>query len=116
MQDATTPVVSATPVNRFLVAKMKKKHIFMGQDTFIFKLSVAQARKIQEVPQGFSNPSAPTESESLAILDAVIREGCPDLADIEDFEVFPIDELAKLSSEIMIFSGLQEAAGGPGKK
>jgi len=89
--------------------KMTKTVKFMGEDIKIAKLSVAEVMNIQEKAKGIEKD----ESEGFNILKTVIRasvEESRDLAD-EDFNNFPLDELSKLSNEIMKFSGIGQEAG-----
>jgi len=84
--------------------KMTKSVKFMGEDVKISKLSVAEVMNIQEKAKEIEKD----ESAGLELLQTVIRsavEGADDLAD-EDFAAFPMDELSKLSNEIMKFSGI----------
>jgi len=84
--------------------KMTKAVKFMGEDVKISKLSVAEVMDIQEKAKKVEND----DNAGLELLQTVIRaavEGGQDLAD-EDFQSFPMDELSKLSNEIMKFSGI----------
>lgn len=100
-------MVSVNVVNgiRSLVGKKMTKNVkFMGEDLKISKLSVAEVLKIQEA----AKVSEADDSKSFDILKTVITasvEGGAELTD-DDFENFPMDELAKLSNEIMKFSGI----------
>lgn len=83
--------------------KMTKTVKFIGEDVKISKLSVSQVLEIQEAAK-----SAGEGDSGFDLLKKVIRmsvEGAADLAD-EDFNSFPMDELSKLSNEIMKFSGI----------
>jgi len=89
--------------------KMTKTVKFMSEDIKIAKLSVAEVMNIQEKAKGIEKD----EAEGFNILKTVIRasvEEARDLAD-EDFNNFPLDELSKLSNEIMKFSGIGQEAG-----
>jgi hypothetical protein len=89
--------------------KMSKKVKFMGEDVNISKLSMAEVIEIQERAKKLEND----ESGGIDVLTTVIRsavEGADDLSD-DDFQQFPMDELAKLSNEIMKFSGVQGEQG-----
>jgi len=89
--------------------KMTKAVKFMGEDVKISKLSVAEVMSIQEHAKDVEND----EAAGLALLQTVIRsavEGADELAD-EDFLTFPMDELSKLSNEIMKFSGIGNEQG-----
>ena len=95
---------------RALIGKrLDKQYKFMGVDVKMSKLSVEQVMEIQELAA-----SAEKENKSgFELVKKVIRmsvEGTADVTD-EEFNQFPMDELSKLSSEIMKFSGLGAEAG-----
>jgi hypothetical protein len=84
--------------------KMEKDVTFMGVKVKISKLSVAEVMQIQEAAKNLEKD----ESEGLNLLKHVIKsavQGAEELDDT-DFEKFPMDELSKLSNEIMTFSGI----------
>jgi hypothetical protein len=84
--------------------KMTKVVKFMGEDLKISKLSVAEVMQIQESAKSVDN----NDERGFDILKTVISsaaEGGKDLSN-EDFDNFPMDELSKLSNEIMKFSGI----------
>jgi len=84
--------------------KMTKQFKFMNEDLKISKLSVAEVMTIQERAKNVeTDDSAGFEVLKTIIMSAV--EGGKDLTD-EDFKAFPMDELSKLSNEIMKFSGI----------
>ncbi len=90
--------------------KMTKSVKFCGEDVKISKLSVAEVLEIQESAKNTES----SEETGFNLLKKVIKmsvEGANELSD-QDFEQFPMDELSKLSSEIMKFSGI---AGDSGK-
>lgn len=89
--------------------KMKKKVKFMGEDVEIAKLSVAEVLDIQEKAKKLEQD----ENMGFDVLRTVIRsavDGASDLSD-DDFANFPMDELSKLSAEIMKFSGIGQDQG-----
>ncbi|RLA26254.1 MAG: hypothetical protein DRQ62_00025 [Gammaproteobacteria bacterium] len=89
--------------------KMSRKTKFMGTELVIEKLTVSEVLDIQAK----AKDAGEDESAGLELLKSVIRssaEGGIDLSD-EDFDTFPIDELTKLSGEIMKFSGMSEEKG-----
>ena len=97
-------VNSMSGIKSLVGRKMTKSVKFMGEDVKISKLSVAEVMDIQVKAKEIESD----ESAGLALLQTVIRsavEGAEDLAD-EDFQTFPMDELSKLSNEIMKFSGI----------
>lgn len=89
--------------------KMSKKVKFMGEEVEISKLSVSEVMDIQEKAKKLQE----NEAEGFNVLKTVIRAAVADAADLsdEDFESFPMDELSRLSDEIMKFSGLGKEQG-----
>jgi len=76
----------------------------MNTDVKISKLTVEEVQEIQELSKGLKEDS----EEGLGVLYKIIRstvEGGDELTE-EDFAKFPMDELSKLSGEIMKFSGI----------
>ncbi len=99
----------AEGIKGFVGRKMTKTSKFMNEDVKISKLSVSEVMEVQERAKKIEG----NETEGFNVLKIVIRagvEGGRDLSD-EDFENFPLDELSKLSSEIMKFSGIGQEAG-----
>jgi len=93
--------------------KMTKKYEFMGEKVTISKLSVAEVMDIQEKARTLSEETAEQDDSGIALLMMVIQsavEGADELTK-EDFESFPMDELSKLSQEIMVYSGIDQARG-----
>lgn len=94
--------------------RMTKTVKFMDAQVSISKLSVAEVMNIQKQAEAVSSGG---EQEGFDILKTVIRasvEGASDITD-EDFSGFPMDELSKLSNEIMKFSGIGQEAAAAGK-
>ena len=94
-----------------LVGRLMSKNVkFIGEDIKINKLSVAQVLEIQILAKDIDQ----TDEGGFNLLKQVIRlsvENASELTD-EDFNAFPMDELSKLSNEIMKYSGI---AGDQGK-
>jgi hypothetical protein len=88
---------------------MDRNYKFMGEDIKISKLSVAQVLEIQEL----AGKSQSSNEEGFELVKKVIKMSVEDTNDVsdEDFSKFPMDELTKLSNEIMKFSGLGGEAG-----
>jgi len=89
--------------------KMTKSVRFMDADVKISKLSVSEVLEIQEKAKAIEQD----EKEGFSVLKTVIRssvEGAATLSD-SDFNDFPLDELSKLSNEIMKFSGIGQDQG-----
>lgn len=89
--------------------KMTKSVKFMGEDVKINKLSVAEVMDIQEKAKSLEQDDAAGFDVLKTVIKAAV-EGGADLTD-QDFENFPMDELSKLSAEIMKFSGIGQDAG-----
>jgi hypothetical protein len=90
--------------------KMTKAVTFMEEKVNISKLSVAQVLAIQESAKEVEAD----DDKSFALLKNIIMssvEGGDELAE-DDFKNFPLDELSKLSNEIMKFSGIAGDAKG----
>jgi hypothetical protein len=92
--------------NRFVGSKAPVKVKFMGEQIDIQKLTVAQVIDVQKLVKSFEE--SPSEMDNIKTIVHVIQLGAPELADLTEDEMydFPIDELAKLSNEIMKHSGL----------
>lgn len=90
---------------KHLIGKsMSKKIKFMGEDVTVRKLSVAQVMDIQEKSKSADND----ENASMELLQYVIScavDGAEELTR-DDFQSFPIDELSRLSNEVLAYSGL----------
>jgi len=87
--------------------RMTKKVKFMGEDVEISKLTVSEIKEIQALAK--ENESATEDDGSeFKLVATIIGFAVADAADLseEDFNGFPVDELSKLSNEIMKFSGL----------
>ena len=89
--------------------KMSKKVKFMGEEIEISKLSVAEVMSIQEKAKAMQE----NEAEGFNVLKAVIKAAVADAEELsdDDFSTFPMEELSKLSDEIMKFSGLGKESG-----
>lgn len=97
-------------INRFLAAKLAKSVSFMGLKIEIIKLSYRQTIELREIVVSMPEVDQAQEREKL-LLDFVIKNGAPELANIEDLTVFPVDELERLAGEIISFSGLNFGGG-----
>ena len=95
---------------RGLVNKKSYKAVTINNESIkISKLSVSQVLEIQEAATNTVTDSL----AGLALLKRVIRmsaEGGSDITD-EEFSSMPMDDLSKLSNEIMKFSGFGGEAG-----
>jgi hypothetical protein len=99
----------AEGIRSLIGRKMTKTVKFMGEDVKISKLSVAEVMDVQEQAKSLEA----SDTGGFDILRTVIRasvEGASDLSD-EDFRNFPVDELSKLSNEVMKFSGIGQDQG-----
>jgi hypothetical protein len=89
--------------------RMTKTVKFLTGDVKISKLTVSEVLEIQNKAKDADKD----ESIGLELIKTVIRsavEGGTELDDSE-FDNFPMDELSKLSNEIMKYSGLGQDAG-----
>ena len=111
-QNITIPKVNKetkmSAMKNLVGRKMTKKIKFMNEDLEIVKLTVSEVMDIQEAAKKFSGEGAEAaEGDSgLELVKKVIQAGVPDASDLtdEDFGSFPMDELSKLSNEIMKLS------------
>jgi len=94
--------------------KLTKTVKFMDENVKISKLTVAEVMEIQQhAKTAEANPESTTNG--FEVLKTVIKasvENGDSLTD-EEFQGFPMDELAKLSAEIMKYSGIGQEQ--PGK-
>jgi hypothetical protein len=103
MSDITVPAVKsgfAALIGRSLT----KDVTFMNEKVTIRKLNVRQVKEVQELAKSLEN----ADEAGFDILRQIITmavEGAEGISDT-DFETFPMDELSKLSNEIMKFSGI----------
>jgi hypothetical protein len=98
------PKMAETGIKGLIGKKMTKSVKFMGDDVKISKMSVSEVLEVQEKAKSL----AENDGESFEVLKTVIKlsvEGASELGD-DDFNNFPLDELSKLSAEIMKWSGL----------
>lgn len=126
---AITETVVKTLKERLLSKKITSSVTFMGEAITINKLSVGEIISVQEsasdIPQ-LPEIEAGKEGEirtadankeglmqGLETTRRVVRLGCPDLASFTDaeFSSLPLDELLKLGTDIMTFSGVLTTAG-----
>jgi hypothetical protein len=99
---------SVTEVTGFkaLVGKrMQKKVKFLDVDVTIYKLNVQQVMEIQELVKAVNEEDDDANFNVLQYIITKSVDGAEDLTE-EDFKTFPMDELSKLSNEIMKFSGM----------
>jgi hypothetical protein len=89
--------------------RMTKTVKFMNKDITIQKLTVAEVLAIQEKAKNADKD----ETEGFNVLKTVIRSAVPgadELSD-EDFNSFPLEDLTKLSNEVMKYSGISADQG-----
>jgi len=93
--------------------KLTKKVKFLNEDVTITKLTVAQVKQMQSAAKEVESEDADDEAgfDMLKTIIASSVEGGNQLSD-DDFENFPMDELSKLSGDIMKFSGLSAEKAG----
>lgn len=95
---------AAMSIMNLVGKRMSKTVKFCDGQVTINKLSVADVTTIQEQ----SKDAADNPEKGFDILQTVVKlsvEGASELTE-ENFKGFPMDELAKLSEEIMKFSGV----------
>jgi len=98
--------------------KMPKEVKFMDEKITIYKLKFSEIIEIQEMVRESENSdkegTSSEEDMGIDVLRKVIRssvEGGDELEDA-DFQEFPMDELTKLSNEIMKHSGVNSDQAG----
>lgn len=84
--------------------RMTKTVTFMGEKVEISKLNVAEVLDIQESAKTAKDDDVAGFEVMKKVVAASVKGG-KDLTD-EDFSTFSLDELSKLQTEIMKFSGL----------
>jgi hypothetical protein len=90
---------------------VQKDYKFMSETIKIKKLMVAQVLEVQAKAKAVQESQS--EEEGLDLMKMVIKmsaEGADELSD-DDFRNMPLQELSKLSDEIMEYSGLQGKVG-----
>ena len=83
---------------------------FMNDVVQIKKLTVAQVLQIQDLASKKSGDETQSGFEMIKTVIKMSVDGASEASD-EDFKTFPMDELTKLSNEIMVFSGISGAEG-----
>lgn len=91
-------------IKGFVGKRMSKTVKFMGEDVKVSKLSVAEVMAIQEAAKDIDKDDVSGFEVLKKVIESAV-EGGSELTD-EDFKNFPMDELSKLSGEIMKFSGI----------
>lgn len=96
-------------IKNFVGQRVTKKVKFMGKDLEIKKLTVSEVMEIQEKAKAIEQD----EQEGFNVLKTVIRMAADGGEDLEDgdFDSFPLEELSRLSNQIMSFSGIGEQQG-----
>lgn len=92
--------------DKFSGTKITKKFKFCEKEIDVAKLSVKQVLEIQSR----AKDSKEGAEDNLEVLMLVVKSGAPDLKELTDEELqeFPMDELVKLSTEILKYSGLAQ--------
>jgi hypothetical protein len=91
-------------MKRFVGKRVTKKVKFMDEEVVISKLFLSEVKKIQAAAKA----AEADNEQGLEALKEIIRSavsGAEDLSE-DDFDNLPLDELTKLSNEIMKFSGI----------
>ena len=106
-----TPTKSNLVTNlRELINKRQLKQVnFMGSKIEVNKLTLAECTEIQTFAQKVNaeNPEA-----GLELIREIVRVGVPAASDFtdEDFSAFPMDDLTKLSDEVLKYAGMDPKA------
>ncbi len=117
----------AVPLERkglsgFVGKRVSKSVKFMGEDVTITKMSVHEVQNIQAVAKQLQAKAAEheaagtvdedAETADFDVLKLILRLGVEGAADMTDEEIegLPIDELSKLSNEVMRYVGLGQEA------
>jgi hypothetical protein len=93
------------------VGKRQSKTVkFMAEDIKIFKLSTEEVLEIQNLSKEIKEGN---DAKGFDVMKQVLKfaaEGAAEMAD-GDFDKLPLDELSKLSNQILEFSGLGDKQG-----
>jgi hypothetical protein len=109
--DLTIATTKPSGIKGLVGRKMQKDTKFLAETIKISKLSVAEVMEIQAKAKAAEE--AQDDQSGMELLKLVIRagvEGGMELTD-DDFGGFPMDELSRVSQEIMKFSGIGAEAG-----
>lgn len=104
----------ANGLKQFVGQRLSKKVKFMGGEVEISKLTIEAVQEIQEMAKALKQEGeGEGKGEGFDMLRKVIELSVSDCGDLSDqeFRAFPVEELTKLSNEIMKFSGLDTNAG-----
>lgn len=111
MTQAISPSVTPVGIKGLVGRKVSQRVKFLDTEVSISKLNVSAVLEIQARSKAMQ---ANTEDENagMDVLRAVVRAGVEGGADLTDadFNTFPLDELTRLSNEILKFSGVGTAA------
>ena len=99
-------------IKQLVGKKLTQEVKFMGEKVTIKKLTLAEVQEMQDLAKkAAGSENTEDDGASFNVLRLIVRasvEGASDLTD-DDFGQFPIDELSRLSNDIMKFSGIGEA-------
>ena len=106
----TAPKSNIVTNLRELINKRQTRTVnFMGAKIEINKLTLAECTEVQAMAQKVSpeNPEA-----GLDLIREIVRIGVPAAGDFtdEDFTNFPMDDLTKLSDEVLKYAGMDPKA------
>ena len=92
-------------INAILGQRVTKKVKFVELDIEISKLTMGQVNEVQTKARALAETP---DGDNMELLVMVVKFGAQELSDVSDEEFlnFPLDELTKLSTAIMQFSGL----------
>jgi len=101
-------VQKMTGIKALANKRMSKKVKFMGEDITVYKLTVDLIQEIQAMSNDIKE-----DDDNFDILKKIISEAVEGGNELDDadFGNFPLDELSKLSEEILKFSGISGQKG-----
>jgi hypothetical protein len=86
--------------------KISKTVTFMGEEVEIKKLSVSEVLTLQKSANELQKDA--NDADGLKLIVSIITTGVTEAAGMkfEDFKEFPMEELSRLSNEVMVWSGM----------
>lgn len=106
MANVKTPIaVVVTDLRTLSSERIVKRIKFMNHHVEIIKLTLSEATEIQKAARALDPKN---DGEAFDILKLIIKMGVPAAADFEDvdFDNFPMDDLNKLSEEVLKYAGM----------
>lgn len=103
-----------TAIKKLAQKSLKKTVTFMDDKVEIRKLSLRDVTKIQEIAAEVKLQEGTDPNAELALLKSVIQlavDGADELTD-EEFDNFPLGEIADLANEILVYAGVNKPDAG----